>query len=346
MKALFTPLLAVLLLACVHSPAQEATETPERKERAERKEKDEAREKERAEKQEAKEAEHAQRNREREESRRERMKENYPEEFKEHISKQFTLQKPASGAVNIYNLEGSVKVEGYAGDKVMIEVDKTIYAKDKDILEQGKKEVKLEFEQVGDSIVAYIREPWDTRPHNWKDGDDGDWHNRKRIEYRCALQFTVKVPMNVSLHASTVNDGDVKVKDVTGKLDIHNVNGGIEIVNAKGITNANTINGDLTVSYLGNPPDASTFYTLNGKLTAIFQPNLSADLQFKSMNGSFYTDFDNAEVLPPTVTRNQEKRGDGTVYRLNKDTKLRIGSGGKQFKFETLNGNIYIKKQS
>ena len=40
------------------------------------------------------------------------------------------------------------------------------------------------------------------------------------------------------------------------------------------------------------------------------------------------------------------KEGDGTVYKLNKTTAIRIGSGGKLFEFETLNGNVYIKKQS
>jgi hypothetical protein len=334
MKRLFIPLVAGLLLSCSSSPAQNVNQDAREKERQE---KQEAKEKER-------EIERAEKNRDREASRRQRYNEKYPEQFKEHISKQYTLQKPASASVTIYNLEGSIRVEGYAGDKVMIEVDKTISAKDKEILEQGKKEVKVEFEQIGDSVVAYLKEPWDTRPHDWRDRND--WNDRRRIEYNCALQFVVKVPFNVNLSISTVNDGELLVKDVTGKLNVTNVNGGIEIINAKGTTNAHTINGDLTVNYVTNPPEASSFYTLNGKLTAIFQPNLSADLQFKSMNGGFYTDFDNTEVLAPVVTKNQETKGKGTIYKLNKDTKLRIGAGGKQFKFETLNGNIYIKKQS
>jgi hypothetical protein len=335
MKRLFIPLIAGLLLSCTNSPAQNRNEDTREKEKQE---KQEAKEKER-------EVERAEKNREREVSRRQRYNEKYPEQFKEHISKQYTLQKTTGAAVTIYNLEGSIRVEGYAGDKVLIEVDKTISAKDKEILEQGKKEVKVEFEQIGDSVVAYLREPWDTRPHDWRDDND-NWNNRRRIEYNCALQFVVKVPFNVNLRVSTINDGEIFVKDVTGRLNVNNINGGIEIVNAKGTTNAHTINGDLTVNYVTNPPEASSFYTLNGKLTAIFQPNLSADLQFKSMNGGFYTDFENTEVLPPVVTKNQETKGKGTVYKLNKDTKLRIGAGGKQFKFETLNGNIYIKKQS
>ncbi|MEO8172703.1 MAG: hypothetical protein ABI581_06455 [Sediminibacterium sp.] len=340
MKTLFIPLIAGLLLSCSPSPAQNTNQDTREKE------KQEIKEKEREEKQQAREVQQAERNRVREIERRKRYNEKYPEQFKEHISKQYTLQRSTGASVVIYNLEGSVRVEGYAGDKVLIEVDKTISAKDKETLEQGKKEVKVEFEQIGDSVVAYIREPWDTRPHDWRDQDDNYWSNRRRIEYNCALQFVVKVPFNVNLRASTVNDGEVVVKDVAGKLNVSNVNGGIEIVNAKGTTKATTVNGDLTVNYTSNPPEASSFYTLNGKLTATFQPNLSADLQFKSMNGAFYTDFDNTEVLPPVVTKNQENKGKGTIYKLNKDTKLRIGAGGKQFKFETLNGNIYIKKQS
>ena len=66
---------------------------------------------------------------------------------------------------------------------------------------------------------------------------------------------------------------------------MNNVNGAITITNAKGKTDAHTINGNLTVNYLSNPPEASSYNTLNGKLTVTYQPDLSADLQFKSMNG-------------------------------------------------------------
>ena len=324
MKKIFIPLLAGLVFSCAQLPAYSQDSKEE--------------------KQLAKEQDRAERQKEKEAERRERLEKEYPRQFKEHISKQYSVQKTAGSILTIYNLEGFIKVEGYAGDKVLIEVDETISAKTDDILEEGKKEVKLGFEQVGDSVVAYMLAPWDTRPHDWHDNDG--WPERRRIEYRCRLEYTVKVPFNASLRVSTVNDGDVTVKNVSGELHVNNVNGAITILNAKGTTHAHTINGDLTVNYLSNPAEASSFYTLNGKLTATFQPGLSADMQFKSMNGAFYTDFQEAELLAPTVTRNQEKKGDGTLYKLNKDTKLRVGAGGRQFKFETLNGNIYIKKQS
>jgi hypothetical protein len=63
------------------------------------------------------------------------------------------------------------------------------------------------------------------------------------------------------------------------------------------------------------------------------------------MNGEFYTDFQNVQVMPSRVTKSENKSGSGTTYKLSKNSDIRFGTGGKTFKFETLNGNVYIKKQ-
>jgi hypothetical protein len=266
------------------------------------------------------------------------------QEFNEHISKEYTLQKPAGSSVlAIYNIEGPIKVEGYSGDKVVIEINKTIYGKTNEILEQGKREFRLELEQTTDSITCYIAEPYDSRPHEHY--YNRDWHDRQ-IEYRYNLEFTVKVPFAMNLAVSTINKGTVSVKDVTGRLKVHNVNGGITVANAKGTSDIRTVNGSITINYLSVPPEESSYNTINGELNITYPADFSADLQFKSMNGAFFTDFPNPEVLPARVTKNKETSGESTVYKISKNRDVRIGSGGKTFKFETLNGNVYIKKQS
>ncbi len=267
-----------------------------------------------------------------------------PLEFKEHISKQFTPQKAAEATtLAVYNLQGFIKVEGYSGDKVLLEIDKTIAAKEDKWLQIGKQEFELAFDQQSDTIWAYIAQPYDSRPHEWR---DYEWNDRRRIEYTYTLEYTIKVPYNMNIHVSTVNKGDVTVQDVAGIISAHNVNGPITIKNAKNTTDAHTINGNLTVNYLAVPPGNSSYYTLNGTLSVTYPQSLSADLEFKSMNGGFYTDFDNVQVLPARITKTERKTDEGTVYKINKDSDIRIGSGGKTFKFETLNGNVYIKKQS
>lgn len=264
------------------------------------------------------------------------------QEFNTHIHKEFTLQKGTGGVLALFNLNGSLNVEGYSGDKVLIEIDERLTAEDSGDLELGKKEFKLGFDTVADSIIVYIAEPIDTRPcHNCD-----RWGDRREIPYDFDLVFTVKVPYHMNLDISTVNKGDIKVEGVSGSLRVNNVNGKITIRDAKGDTRAHTINGDLTVNYLDVPSGNCEWYTLNGKLTVTFPASLSADLQFKSMNGSFFTDFPKWEVLPVKVTKNVRKEGSGTEYQLIIDKQIRIGDGGRLFKFETLNGNIYIKRQA
>jgi hypothetical protein len=46
------------------------------------------------------------------------------------------------------------------------------------------------------------------------------------------------------------------------------------------------------------------------------------------------------------VEKNRQQTGDGVMYKLNVAKQVKIGSGGKLFKFETMNGDIYVKKQS
>lgn len=265
-------------------------------------------------------------------------------EFKEHVSKEFIISKDVTGStLFIYNISGFIKVEGYAGNIVLLEMDKTISADDDKKLETGKKEFRLAFDQRSDTIMVYIAEPYDSRPHkkNWQYNYD-----RREIEYSYNVDFIVRVPFGMNLHISTVNEGIITVNNVSGTLHISNVNEEISIKNARGTTYAHTVNGDVSVNYLTNPPDESSYYTINGDIRVSYQPGLSADLTFKSMNGDFFTNFSEAELLPSSTSKVQEKRGEGIVYKLNSVTAVRFGKGGKTFKFETLNGNVYIKKQS
>ena len=135
-------------------------------------------------------------------------------EFKEHISKEFTL---------------------------LLEMDKTITADDEKTLETGKKELRLAFDEKADTIMAYIAEPYDSRPHrNWQYNDD-----RSETGYSFNVDFTMKVPFGMNLHISTVNDGIISINNVSGVLHVNNVNEEISIKNAKGTTFAHTVNGDV-----------------------------------------------------------------------------------------------------
>ena len=165
-----------------------------------------------------------------------------------------------------------------------------------------------------------------------------------QVEYHTKLE--VKLPLKF---LSKVDKEEIliypnRVIEQAGCLS--NVNGDISVSGAKGTTDAHTVNGDITVTYLAVPSDASSFNTVNGNLKATYPSSLSADLEFKSLNGNFYTDFENVETLPFKVMKTDDRDSDGTTYKMDKNSSFRFGKGGKIFKFETLNGNVYIKKQS
>jgi len=267
----------------------------------------------------------------------------YAKEFKEHITKEFTVSGSAlQTTLAVYNIFGSISVEGYAGNKIVLEMNKTISADSDKDLEIGKREFKLGFDQKSDTVMAYIAEPYDSRPRR-------AWHrdeNNRRLEYEAKVDFTVKVPYATNLNVSTVNNGAITIDNVSGFLKINNVNGGVTVKNAKGTTQAHTVNGNILVNYLSNPKEASSYKTINGEIRITYQPGFSADLTFKSMHGEFFTDFAEAKLLPVTSSKVRDKNGRESVFRLNKTTTVRFGKGGSVFNFETLNGDVYIKKQS
>jgi DUF4097 and DUF4098 domain-containing protein YvlB len=262
-------------------------------------------------------------------------------EYKEQVIKEFTLSADASATTfYIYNFSGFIKVEGTSGNKVVIEIEKTLSAETSADLETGKKEFRFEYGQTGDSIIVYQAEPFDMRPRRNNNSNHYD------PPYEFSANFTVKVPSGINLSVSTLMGGVIDVNNVGGILHVNNVNESISIKNAKAETFAHTVNGDVNVTYVTNPVKESSYRTINGDIRISYRPQLSADISFKSMNGDLFTDFDDAQLLPVSATKVKEKRGEGMIYKLNKTTTIRIGKGGRTFSFETLNGDVFIKKQS
>lgn len=265
-------------------------------------------------------------------------------EFKEQITREFTLTSdPASSVLAVYNIDGGVRVQGYSGSKVVLEITRIIRADDAQTLELGKKEAVPGFTQRHDSIVAYMAGPYDSRPRNRR-GDNGR-RNYEGPDYHFTFDYVVKVPARMSLHISTINNGAVNIEDVSGRLEARNINGAVTLKNVRGTTEVGTINGDVQASYLSSPAGSCSYSTINGDITVTYPQDVAADVHFKSMHGELLTDFPNVENLPVQVVQNKQGTTGGTKYKLSKGTAVRLGRGGNEFRFETLNGDVTIKRR-
>jgi hypothetical protein len=248
-----------------------------------------------------------------------------------------TIPFDAKRALIVANVNGSIRVTGASGSEIRLVAVERISARTRDRIEQARREVKLSIHETADAVVICadgpFREPDDCT--EWR--DDYRWDPRYEVEYEIELQ----VPHRIELDLHTIQ-GDINVRDVDGDFDVTGVKGGIEMTRIAGSGRAKTVNGPVRVGFVGNPESDSDFKTINGEIDITFPPGLSADMSFKTMNGDIFTDFD-YETLPPRTVRQDDRRG-GTAFRLETRTSIRVASGGPQFHFENINGDIFVRR--
>ncbi|MBX2916043.1 MAG: hypothetical protein KF856_12305 [Cyclobacteriaceae bacterium] len=274
--------------------------------------------------------------------------------FSEKITRTYSFEKKsADNAILIANINGSISVAGYEGDKIELEVTRTLKGKTTERLEAGKR-ITLGVIDLADTLIFYTEGLCSRfgRKQNHKNngrqtkGWDYDWNRRdpddcyEKVEY--TLDYLVRVPKNTNVVVSTINHGNVKIDDVAGGIEAHNINGAIALNGISREAVAHTINGNVDISYSKNPPSACRFYTLNGDIHAWFQKGLQAELSFESFNGNFFTNITSLQSMPVAVRK--EESTEGLKFKI-KGNQFKIGTGGVQLNFETFNGNVYLKEK-
>lgn len=260
-------------------------------------------------------------------------------EEKEEIRKTLHFKDPsAKKELFVDNVFGSIAVEGYSGQDVQLVAHRTIKASSEEKVKKAKEEVKLDISEEGNTVDIYVDGPFRCREGRRR------WSSRSDPGYEVHYDFDLKVPHKTSLFLCTVTSGDIRVKNVEGEFEIKNVNGKIEMTEVAGSGDAHTVNGEVKVLFRQNPESDCSFHTINGDLEITFCPNLSAELFLKTFNGKAYTDF---EVTTLPAEKAVGERRDGKfVYKSSRFFGVRVGKGGPEIKFDTMNGDILIANRN
>ncbi|MFK8053664.1 MAG: hypothetical protein AB8F65_11885 [Woeseiaceae bacterium] len=164
-----------------------------------------------------------------------------------------------------------------------------------------------------------------------------EWHNS-------AIDIVARVPFNASLDLRVTNDSWIVVENVRGAMELQNVNGPIEVIGAASSVIAESVNGDIQVSFsdMGNV-ESGALNTVNGDLVLGLPDGASAALHLDSSRGDIVTDFE-VEVQPskPIVARNA--KGNRTEVKVANVIVAHVNGGGPVIRFKTLNGDIQINK--
>jgi len=246
----------------------------------------------------------------------------------------------------VCNINGTVDVEAYDGNTVEVTVEKRVNGKNQEDIDLGMKELQLQSELGDDFVKLYVSLPGQRMMEKADPLQCGwDWNgNEHRRDYWYTMDYKIKVPKGISVKLSTVNKGDVYAKGVTGNVYAANVNGDVTLEKIQGDTKATTVNGKVEVSYVKMPKEFASFKTVNGDIEIYVPTGGSGVFNFQSQWGEIYSDLEFSQKLAPKVTKTSA--GDGTKYKISNSNSYQFGqSGGASFEFETLNGDVYLRKQ-
>jgi hypothetical protein len=261
----------------------------------------------------------------------------FPVEAGDRRERSFRL--PAGGGkVVVDDVAGNVTVRAVDGDVVRIVARQLVHATSAANLEIARQEMPLQLSQHGDTVIAFVDAPF-------RDDDgslQGPWHD---LPYRVLYDFELEVPRRAAVDVRTVLEGDVELHGTDGPFVVRNVNGDVLVRGVGGAGTAKTVNGELAVSFRKNPAAPCEFHNVNGDVDVTFRPGLAADVRFRTMNGEGWSDFPYTVVpVQPTVS---EGRRDGRfVIKSDWTQGIRIGGGGPQLSFATINGDVLIRQAS
>jgi len=253
-----------------------------------------------------------------------------------------TIQRsfPATKSVGVANISGSIHVTGYNGNEVQMTAVRTDQAETQDALARAAREVKLVAEVKDGQLQIYPDGPFREDQHH-NPFDRNSFHDKG---YHFDFDITLKVPTSTDLDLRNVNKGEITVQDVHGHFDVKHVNGPIDLKGMAGSGDVSSVNGGVHVAFSQNPAGPCRFKTVNGAIDVELRSGANADLEYKTVHGGIYTDFDLAGTVAPVSGAAENKNGK-FVYRSHGLSRARIGAGGPLLTFETVNGEIRIRRR-
>ena len=224
------------------------------------------------------------------------------------------LDADPEGQVSVFNLAGSVEIEGWSRNSV--EVTGTI----------GDDVEELIFERDGRDVEIRVKVP--KRSHGRKDLNS---------------DLTIKVPKNSSLEVATVS-ADIDISGVYGEQELQAVSGDIETESFSSDIEIESVSGDIDVDGDGTDIMAE-IVSVSGDIAG---NRLTGEVEAECVSGDVTFDngsFDDVEVetVNGDITLRAELRRGGALYAETVNGGIDIGFSGDvsaDFDVETFNGKI------
>lgn len=243
-----------------------------------------------------------------------------------------TFDVGASPSLTIDNIWGNITVKPGASNEIEMAIRSVRSADDAKNFERSLELIPLRIAQDGDDVYLRVGR------------DHEKWWNDYRCDgCRLHVDLEVTVPANTALDVKTVNDGDVRIWGVEGRVTAANVNGSITTRGVTQCEHVETINGDVEVTFTQSPSTDCRIETLNGDIALDMAPGADANLAVSLFNGKIKS---NVDLAPREMAATVERRTkDGrNYYDIEQLAGLRLGRGGKTLTLKSLNGDVLVAR--
>jgi hypothetical protein len=219
-----------------------------------------------------------------------------------------TLARPlsATGSFSLENTNGSIHVGSWDQPRVRIEASKGAAS------HRALERLEVVVEGQGDHVAVRTRMP------------------RGGLFFQGGgkVDYSITVPRGARVEVRNVN-GRVEIEDVEGGVRGTTTNGSVELDDVAGEVDAASTNGSVEVKLarLG-AGDRDRLRTTNGSVRLTLPRDAQAEIEAHTVNGSIHCDFD--------------LRGGAHLGRRRLEG--RIGAGGARLELRTVNGGVHIDR--
>lgn len=133
----------------------------------------------------------------------------------------------ASGAFDIDNLSGDIRVVPGSGRDLVVEITRVARGRTDADARNGLARVRVDTTHRGDRATARTLYP-----------------NERQSNYSVTVNYVITAPAGTRVTAKTVS-GDVVVGAMTGDLSVHTTSGDVRVTGATRLQSAKTVSGDI-----------------------------------------------------------------------------------------------------
>ena len=223
--------------------------------------------------------------------------------------------------LRIKGISGDVRATLSSGSTVRVEARKRGRDRDFD-------DVRVLVDEESDGVTLCVI-------YGRRDVDDCDsrrgWdHDDDQRNIRVSVDFEVQVPSGVEFRPSMVS-GDIRAQSLESDVYASTVSGDID-VSTSGIVEAKSVSGSIEAEMGATELQDLEFNTVSGDITLYLSEDVDADIRSSSLSGDFDTE------IPVEISR----RRDGWV---GSTVRGQIGEGGPRLRFETVSGDVTLRRR-